>query len=238
MPQVLVSPGPVPGLLELLERHPGVVVGDSQSQAALAFHQGTWSREILIDRPEVEPSGLIELMDNNPLVCADRASVPGPAATLALIAFGPLIRADSLIEPPALSLNFAAEVASVAGFLTSYGWAGGLDIDTVEDVAAGVCAGIAMARIRTPKAPSEIDDLYDEAYGRSFYVRRSESGSWNAAIVAGHPFAAYRLRFTPGEGESLLTIQVQADPAGKCGAAQIVHMMNVMAGFEETLGID
>jgi N-acetyl-gamma-glutamylphosphate reductase len=28
-----------------------------------------------------------------------------------------------------------------------------------------------------------------------------------------------------------------ADRNGKCGAAQVVHAMNVMCGFEESLGI-
>jgi N-acetyl-gamma-glutamylphosphate reductase len=48
----------------------------------------------------------------------------------------------------------------------------------------------------------------------------------------------YRLRVTPNDNASLLTIQVLADRDGKCGAAQVVHMMNVMAGFEETLGLE
>lgn len=223
--------------MERLARHPNVELGAECRRKALVFHQGAWRREIYIDRPDVIPSGLIELMDNNPLVCADCASVPSAGPTLALIVFGPLIRANSLLETPTLSLNFAVEERMIDGFLSGFGWNGGVDIDVFEESATEVCAAVGMARIRTPAMAEEIDALYEEAYGRSFYVRRSEDGPWDGTRVVGKPHAELRLRYSPGEIESLLTIQVMADPAGKCGAAQVIHMMNVMAGFEETLGI-
>jgi N-acetyl-gamma-glutamylphosphate reductase len=56
-------------------------------------------------------------------------------------------------------------------------------------------------------------------------------------LVAGKPFSAYRLRVVPDEPNSLLTVRLLSDPLGKCGAAQVVHAMNVMCGFEESLGI-
>lgn len=231
----------MPGLIERLERHPNVQIVAATGNLPLVFHQSGWRREIHIDRPEIDPSGLIELMDNNPLVCADRASVPGPAATLALIAFGPLIRANLLQEDPSLVVNFEAgedqeEIA--ARFLSGAGWDGGLDLSVDLGGKGPVYASVGIAAIRTPASDSLIDELYEEAYGRSFYVRRVEEGNCDANLVAGKSHAAIRLRLTHGDEVSLLTVLSMADPIGKCGAAQIVHMMNVMAGFEESLGID
>ena len=60
---------------------------------------------------------------------------------------------------------------------------------------------------------------------------------WLVSVIEHQPFAVYRLRVTPGPETSLLTIQVMADKDGKCGAAQVVHVMNVMCGFEECEGL-
>ena len=79
--------------------------------------------------------------------------------------------------------------------------------------------------------------IFSSAFSRSATARRAEDGAWDTALVSGRPWAAYRLRLTPGDGTSLLTVQTMADKDGKCGAAQVVHAMNVMAGFEETLGV-
>ncbi|MFX9858936.1 hypothetical protein ABTP71_18620, partial [Acinetobacter baumannii] len=78
--------------------------------------------------------------------------------------------------------------------------------------------------------------LFDECYQRAFFVGAAET--WDTREVAGKPHAVYHLRLTPGQEQtSLLTVQVMADREGKCGAAQIVHKLNVMCGLEETLGI-
>jgi N-acetyl-gamma-glutamylphosphate reductase len=45
------------------------------------------------------------------------------------------------------------------------------------------------------------------------------------------------LELTEGESESLLAIHIMADINGKAGAGQFVHTMNVMCGFEESLGL-
>src|SRR5262249_50204787 len=96
----------------------------------------------------------------------------------------------------------------------------------------------AMVEITGVGELEELDELYDEVYGRSFFVRES-GGDWDTRQVASHPHAAYRLRVTPGDdGKHLLTVQVMADRDGKCGAAQVVHLMNVMCGLEETLGLE
>jgi N-acetyl-gamma-glutamylphosphate reductase len=172
-------------------------------------------------------------MDNNPLVCADRASVPDPAATLALIALGPLIRAGLLTESPTLITNAPFDEQLLLSFL-------GLDEVAVlaqEQDLGSVYASTVMAAIATPDRMEDIDDLYEEAYSRSFYVRGDEESTWDTQLVAGLPHSVFRLRITPDEPTSLLTVHVMADKEGKCGAAQLVHCMNVMAGFEETVGI-
>lgn len=79
---------------------------DGEAPSGIRFQQGAWERRIEADRPDLPVKGLIELMDNNPIVCADEMSVPGPASTLALIALGPLLRAGAPLEPPSIAFSF------------------------------------------------------------------------------------------------------------------------------------
>jgi N-acetyl-gamma-glutamylphosphate reductase len=102
---------------------------------------------------------------------------------------------------------------------------------------AGVVVATVIAAIQTPPRLQDIDDLYEERFGRSFFVQRQDSGDWDVKLVLGTQNAVYRLRIAPDEPQSLLTIQVMADENGKCGAGALVHAMNVMAGFEESLGL-
>ncbi len=221
-----------------LSQHPHVAAFESEGSAPLEFEQNGWHRRIWIGKPQTELSGLVELIDNNPLVCADEMSLPSPAATLALIALGPLIRAGMILEPPVLQLSCDGEESEIEGFLANAGWSEGATIQFDSMELGGVCACNAIVNIANPEDWKDIDGLYEEAFGRSFFVSRVEESAWDASLVQGKPEAAYRLRLTPGEPSSLLTIQVMADIDGKCGAAQLVHAMNVMAGYEETLGIE
>jgi N-acetyl-gamma-glutamylphosphate reductase len=235
--QIQVWHGAIPFLKELLEHHPDVALVGGTDDLSLRFQQGDWAREVCIGDTATEVSGLVEVMDNNPMVCADVVSVPTPAATLALIALAPIIRATLLAEAPVLIYSFEVEESSIEAALARFDWPHGATIgeDAVEMGTAR--AMIALAKIHTPDRLDDLDDLYEEAYGRSFFVRRNEADDWHPDLVIGTPFAAYRLRITPGEPHSRLTIQVLADVHGKCGAAQVVHAMNVMAGLEESLGI-
>lgn len=197
---------------------------------------GDWHRRIEVGNPNLEVAGLVELMDNNPMVCADEMSVPDCASTLALIALGLLARSGMIIDKPTIQLNIEADPVLVDAFLHREGWSGGTILATEPREDKGIAA-IALAPITTPEALEDIDDLYNEAFGRSFFVKRCEDGAWSPELVLGQPHAAYRLRITAGAEESLLTVQVLGDRDGKCGAAQVVHAMNVMAGFEETVGL-
>lgn len=242
MSRLQVRYGSVAGLEERLRCHPEVdVIGPTHSNVALEFDQGEWHRRVLLDNSDSGLYGLVELVDNNPMVCADDFSVPSAAGTLALIGVGPLIRANLLAEGPAFMCSFDAEEGEIERALQRFGWTGEASVTIVPSLdlqlPPEVIALNALAVIRTPDDHNEIDALYDESFARSFYVHE-EHGPWDASVVLGKPHAAYRLRYTPDEPYSLLTISVMADVRGKCGGAQVVHAMNVMAGMEESLGIE
>jgi N-acetyl-gamma-glutamylphosphate reductase len=226
-----------PVVRRLLESHPKIS-SVSEGAEILAWDRGDWHRHLYAGRADVELHGLIELMDNNPLVCTDEASVPSPAATLALIALGPLAAAGMIADTPSVIVNFPADEADVAAYLATEGWAGGANIHSEPMDFGGVLAATVMVEIPTPEDLDEIDALFEERFGRSFFVRRDETSEWDANLVAGTPKAVYRLRIAPDSPRSLLTIRVLADRDGKAGAAQLVHAMNVMSGFEESLGLE
>ncbi len=225
-------------LFKLIEQHPEVRLAETKAHpGCLTFEQDGLLRKVLVGDPTVEESGLVELIDNNPLVCSNAVSVPGPAATLALIALGPVIRAGLLLERPTMQYSVKLSGENIDGFLQSAGWSGGIDVSDGDEDLGTVLAANVIAVVETPEEWRDIDDLYDECFGRSFYVHSLPDGEWDTKLVADKPFAVYRLRYTPGEESSLLTIQVMADKDGKCGAAQMLHAMNVMCGFEECEGL-
>lgn len=225
-------------LQTLLLRHPAVQeVGVDGPIDGIVFWTGAWRRQVHVGHASVFLAGLVELMDNNPLVCADEMSVPDAATTLLMIAIGPLIEAGLLLEAPVALTNSEYDAALSEAFLHKMHWDGGVLMEREEIPDLGAIALNSFAKIRTPNDLGDIDALYEERFGRSFYVRRDETSDWDVRLTKDLPHAVYRLRITPGDEESLLTIQTMADADGKCGAAQVVHAMNVMAGLEETLGI-
>jgi len=229
----------VPALRNALERHPFVELDETREWVeGMRFDQGEWHREIHVGDINCPVRGLVELSDNNPWVCADVASVPTAGCTLALIALGPLLRAGLVLADPVLQTNVHVSDQELSQLLDDEGWHGGFVISEEEQDLGSVAALQAIVEIRTPDDWEELDALFEECFSRSFYVRRDEENEWDASLVAGNPHALYRLRMSPDKYSSLLTIQVMADKNGKCGAMQLVHAMNVMAGFEESLGID
>ncbi len=221
----------------LLAGHPKVERVEESGQPGAQFELGGWRRAVLDGDPSAEFKGLVELVDNNPLVCCDWFSTPDPGSTLALICIGPLAQAGILVEAPTILTNAVQDEVTLGAFLETAGWKGGADTHYEAEDLGGALAATIICAIRTSEELSEIDELYDERYSKSFYVRRDEDSEWHVSLVLGKPFALYRLRISPGESQSLLTIQVMADRQGKCGAAQMIHAMNVMCGFEESLGI-
>lgn len=222
-------------LARLLRNHPKVK-GVDWGTEALAFSRGGNTRAIQIGNANSELAGLVELVDNNPMVCSSSFSVPDAASTLALIAVAPLVLGDLILESPALLYNFEPNEGVLGQFLALAGYSDGLVIHHEEVGLGNVGHLTAMVEIPNLENFDLIDELYQEKFGRAFYVREAK-GEWDTRLVKDTPFACYRLRLSPGEFRSLLTIQVMADRAGKLGSSQVIHAMNVMAGFEETLGI-
>lgn len=226
-----------PAVARLLAGHPFVDLVPGGPASGLAFDQGTWSRRVYVGRMDEDQRGILEIMDNNPLVCADSMSVPSAGATLAMIALGPLAAGGLIADSPTIVTTEPLDEAEVAALMEPLGWMGGSYAHFEPQTGLPVAAATVMVAIHTPPDLDDIDALYEERYDRTFYVRRDETSEWDAALVAGRSYALYRLRIAPDEGTSLLTVRVIADREGKAGAAQVVHAMNVMAGFEESLGI-
>ncbi|MCB0824638.1 MAG: hypothetical protein KDC26_00465 [Armatimonadetes bacterium] len=229
-------------MAEILSRHPYVTLEPqaSSQDRILEFNQdGSWDRTITWSGQDFPIRGLVELIDNNPMVCATSLSLPTPSATLTMIALGPLIRAGIILEAPALHFNFAVEPADIQDNLETFGWNGGATLAIDEQEFGSVLILNAMAKVPNYSDDRVFDELFDEAFGRSFFVHAAPpEADWDTKLVSGTPNAVYNLRITPGEDDSLLTVQVMADKDGKCGAAQVVHAMNVMCGFEESLGLE
>ncbi len=177
-------------------------------------------------------AGLLELMDNNPLVCADEASTPPPAAALALAALGPVWQAGLALDEPAFesssdcALGPWLETIQFSGEYLHESRDGSQDLESLN----------LFLPIRNPGRWSDLDDLYREAYGGSFAIETWEDGD-EPALPAGSPLLVYRLRITPGDDESLFTVQAAGRRDGRLGPAQAVQMLNVMCGWEECLGL-
>lgn len=229
---VTVSALGSPALWAMLLRHPFVEVRSFAETKAnrIEFDSGR-ARSVSQGDPAAGLYGLTELMDNNPLVCADEAAVTGAAATLVMVAIGPLARAELLTEMPAVALNFVEGTDEIDAALKTEGWQGGAVVATADDEPE-LLAAECICQIRLPDGVEDIEALFDECYGRSFFVRPGRVSS------ADEPFAGYELTVEPqGESMALVKVTATAAPDGKCGAGGLVHMFNVMCGFEESLGV-
>lgn len=224
-------------LRDLLEKHPGVSLEAwrPSDQPVIRFLEGDTEREVHAGRVADDGCyGLIELMDNNPLVCAQRASVPGALATLGLICLGPLARAEMLAGKPAIEPSFDADGAELAAALRLEGFEEGVHLLPFAGERAGLLSLRCTAPLRSRSA-ADVGELFAELYGRSFFIR--PANVLGEDQLRGSPFATYSLDAGRLEPEGVLEIRAVADADGKCGAAQMVHVFNVMAGFEEDLGL-
>lgn len=224
-----------PHVRELLRKHPEVAVVAESENPGLDFTLNGWNRAVSYEDRAGAILGIAEMVDNNPLVCADAMVLPKAGETLALLALGPLVSAGLLVEPPTVLSN--VQMNELESFLKILGWQEGALVSHQEIEMDGVVGVTVIAAIRTPEDLDDLDALYEERYGRSLLVRMVDEGEWDTRLVKGQPYAAYRLRINPDEPNSLLTIRVIADENGKAGAAQVVHAMNVMAGLPESLGL-
>lgn len=234
----LVAASGDPAVVRLLARHPFVDLTPGGPERGVVFTQGNWDRRVDVARMDEDQRGILEIMDNNPLVCADSMSVPSAGATLAMIALGPLASGGLIADSPTIVTTEPLEEAEIDALMEPLGWFEGSYVHSEPQPFGNVAAATIMVAIHTPADPDDVDALYEERYDRTFFVRRDEDSVWDVGLVASKPFALYRLLLAPDEGTSLLTIRVIADRDGKGGAAQVVHAMNVMAGFEESLGVE
>ena len=223
-----------PRLKELLDSHPLVLLSsfEEHDKPKLEFETNR-SRIAYHGRPDLELYGLTELMDNNPLVCADAASVTGPEATLALIGLGPLAKAELLVGQPAIAFNFATRhPEEVDAALATEGWKGGAAIAS-SDEEPSVLRAECIAEITLPGSSEDVWALYEECFGRSFFVRES-----SAPPTENDAHATYTIHLEEhGDGTALAKIVVASAREGKCGSGGLVHIFNVMAGYEESLGV-
>jgi hypothetical protein len=221
----------------LLSRHPSVTEVIETNCPGIEFETNR-RRYVMPEDFGGELGGVVELMDNNPLVCGDSAWVPSAGGVLATLALGPLLEAGLVVEPPAVLLSFTDSEKNIEQALATCSYHGGIAFNCEEGNDLGTVRGAhCIAKIANPQSFDELDDIYDERYGRSFFVRREEEKPWTIDLVKGQPWACYRLELTEGETESLLAIHIMADVDGKAGAGQYIHTMNVMCGFEESLGL-
>lgn len=184
------------------------------------------------------PFGLVEHMDNNPLVCADTARTPSAAQTLVLVALGPLLKTSLILEPPAVAIDIACDEGEILEALrTEDPGMEGVTLSVGPASHPSVRRIHAVVAVRNPRSLDEFDEAFAERYDRALYVRRNEEGDFALTNVENRPWAEYRMRISPGDDASLLAISAIADVRGKLGQCQVLHMMNVMAGFEESLGI-
>lgn len=226
---IQASPSKDAHLNELLARHHFVEVSGEPVLDRLEFLQNGRKRRVVTNDVGLECHGLVELADNNPMVCADAVSVPGPGETLALIALGPLAKAQLILESPVILTNARIHDDILEAHLYDLGWDNGFFVNYEQVEFGDVFVLNALVKLNNPAA--DLDDLFEECYGRSFFVRRDQDSEWDTKLVAASPFALYRLVRT----DDLVRVQVMADRNGKAGAAQLIHAMNVMCGFEESL---
>ena len=223
-----------PLALALLKQHPLVHHAEFGPATGIEFAVGTWDRSVRIGTHELY--GITEFMDNNPMVCADSIGLPSPSVHLSLLALSPILDSGLVVDSPALIISEAIDEDELAFGLSQCGWTQGCAVAVEPMALNGVIAATTMIAIRTPSDPAEIDEIYEERFGRSFYVRPS-TDAWSSDLVRCTPYALYRTSLALETGTSLLTVKSMADRRGKLGPTGWIHAMNVMANFEESVGI-
>lgn len=178
---------------------------------------------------------MVELIDNNPMVCADWVSLPSPAATLFLIAVGPLAKAGILVEGPVFLTNLEVDEEVLQEELRSLGGPEGLQAQNEPMALEGIGVGSLLAKVESSADPDAYAEMFEECFGRSFFVHEDATSAWDPDLVRGRPHAVYRLSIAEDSPHSLLKVRVMADLDGKLGAAQRIHALNVMCGLEESL---
>lgn len=207
----------------LVRRHPRLLSPQSGSMCALEFGLNSYRRSIVVGYRERYPVGLIELFDNNPIVCAETVCLPAPVSTLALLAIDPLSKAGLGSGTLHVSCSAHCELDDIKPFLNQLGDRVNLRLDA-RVVADEGCVAVEV-ELAGDQTAEDIEELYDDAYGRSLLVMRDKEA---------HPLAASYSVVKVGD---TAVVRVASKIEGKAGAAQVIQALNVMAGFEDSLGI-
>jgi N-acetyl-gamma-glutamylphosphate reductase len=194
-------------------------------------------RRLLSGQPNIEQYGLLELMDNNPVVCAEEVSLPSLAASLFLIALGPLLLSGLVTESPSFITNLACDQSEIQAAAGTVGWHQDVDVMTEPLEVSGTALGTGLAVVRSISDPEEFAAFYLERFGKSGVIRVGGGLEWSPDQVRGKPLAIYRVSVSPDMPHSLLSVQVMADATGAFQRAQLITAMNVMYGFEDELGL-
>ena len=220
---------------QLLRSHPKVERVESSETPGIQFEMRGWSRRVEVGPAELY--GVPEFMDNNPMVCADVVGVPTPAVQLALLALLPIVDSGMVAEAPVVMISSSIDEEELDLALRQSGWADGCVVAVEPLELDHVIAVTAMVAVQTPDDQTAFDDLYEERFGRSFFVQVSDDEEWESGLVRATPFARYRLALAEEAKTSMLTIKVMADARGKLGPTGWIHAMDVMGNLEESLGI-
>lgn len=215
--------GDLPGLGQMLGRHPRLLPPQPGSLCALEFGLGGYRRSVVVGFRKGCSPGVIELFDNNPIVCAETVCVPTPLATLALLAVDPLSKAGLVAGSTPIACSSSCLAEEIEPFLEALGDRVSVVCSSGLPVDEGRLA--VELRLSISLRSGELREIYDEAYGRSMLVMRA------GAI---HPLAA---SYTVTQHEHGPIVRFESPVDGKAGAAQVVQALNVMAGFEDSLGI-
>ena len=164
--RLLASSGD-PSVARLLDAHPYVELRAGGPEKGVAFVQEGWDRRVWVGHMEEPQRGILEIMDNNPLVCADAMSVPSAGATLALVALGPLASGGLIADSPTIVTNVPLAEAEVAALMEPLGWFDGSYVHVEAQALDGVIAATVMVAIRTPDDLDDIDALFEERYDRN-----------------------------------------------------------------------
>jgi hypothetical protein len=225
-------------LVQLLAGHPRVDRAIHEpGLSGLRFDGAEGPRLIEIGNAASPFYGLVELMDNNPLLCTDRMSIPSLAGSLALICLGPLLLSGLVQEPPSFITSLEVQESELYEGAAGVGWTEGLTIQTEPVESEGAAFATGMAVIESIEHPEELADLYEERFAKSPLIRMHSDPDWSVPMVAAQPKSIYRIVVSVDEPTSLVSVRAMCDSTGRFQACQLIYAMNVMCGFEDDLGL-
>jgi len=214
-----------PRIVSLLNRHSeidAVELEPPEDGSLLSFVQGDWSREIVENRSGLHPRGLLELIDNNPLICADHFSLPRADFVALLIAVGPAMQNGMIANLSSIESNSFTFVENNDVFASELGWrlSPSVALIPTQDPAFTI-TGILKPEV----THGDFLSLYIERYSRSPLIHFYETSQNGYLVKIGLP------------SENTVCVTVYCNNPQLCFADYVVFAMNVMCGYEDSLGL-